>query len=120
MSKRNKTILIALAALILVGVMFFYLPQEEAEIKSILGADWDASVNRQKALEIAQAAAEADPKDAFAFFNVGSNLFGYGIYPCGECGGVDGRGGSDAATTLPISRFPAGTCLLRRRSRRKS
>lgn len=54
--------------------MFFYLPQEEAEIKSLLGADWDADANRQKALDIAQAATEADPKDSFAWFNVGSNL----------------------------------------------
>ncbi len=53
--------------------MFLYLPQDETEIKSILGADWDADANRQKALEIAQAATEADPKDAFAWFNVGSN-----------------------------------------------
>jgi tetratricopeptide (TPR) repeat protein len=54
--------------------LFFYLPSEQAEIQSILGADWDPDANRQHALELAQAATEADPKDAFGWFNLGSNL----------------------------------------------
>ncbi|MEW5939268.1 MAG: tetratricopeptide repeat protein, partial [Chloroflexota bacterium] len=54
--------------------LFFYLPSEEAEIKSLLGADWDADANRQRSLDLAQAATEANPKDAFAWFNLGSNL----------------------------------------------
>jgi tetratricopeptide (TPR) repeat protein len=54
--------------------MLIYLPEEEHELKSILGADWDADFNRQRALEIAQAAADADAADAFAWFNLGSNL----------------------------------------------
>jgi tetratricopeptide (TPR) repeat protein len=43
-------------------------------LKSILGADWDADQNRRRALEIAQADTAADPDDAFAWFNLGSNL----------------------------------------------
>ncbi|MBV6450024.1 MAG: hypothetical protein MHPDNHAH_00744 [Anaerolineales bacterium] len=54
--------------------MIVYLPEQEAEIKTILGSNWDADLNRQSALIAAQAAASADPSDAFAWFNVGSNL----------------------------------------------
>jgi tetratricopeptide (TPR) repeat protein len=54
--------------------ILLYLPGEEEELKSILGADWDADQNRQRALEIAQADTAADPSDAFAWFNLGSNL----------------------------------------------
>ncbi|HEX8993001.1 MAG TPA: C39 family peptidase [Anaerolineales bacterium] len=51
-----------------------YLPQDEAQVQSILGSDWDVDQNRQKAMEIAQAATTADPKDAFAWFNLGAAL----------------------------------------------
>ncbi len=54
--------------------MIVYLPEQEAEIKTILGSNWDADLNRQRALDIAQAATAANPNDAFAWFNVGSNL----------------------------------------------
>lgn len=54
--------------------MVFYVAQEEAELSSILGADWNADTNRQHALELAQAETEADPQDSFAWFNLGSNL----------------------------------------------
>jgi tetratricopeptide (TPR) repeat protein len=53
--------------------MLIYLPEEEQELKSILGADWDPDYNRQRALEIAETATVADPGDAFAWFNLGSN-----------------------------------------------
>ena len=54
--------------------LFLYLPAEQPEIQSILGADWDPDANRQHALDIAQAATQADPSDAYAWFNLGSNL----------------------------------------------
>lgn len=50
-----------------------YLPQQEDEVKTLLGPNWDPDVNRQNALAIAQAATEKDPSDAFAWFNLGSN-----------------------------------------------
>ncbi len=50
-----------------------YLPDNEAEVATLLGPDWDADVNRQKALDAALAATVKDPSDAFAWFNVGSN-----------------------------------------------
>ena len=51
-----------------------YLPEREGEIQALLGPNWDRDVNRQNALERAQAATAQDPNDAFAWFNVGSNL----------------------------------------------
>ncbi|MCC6300570.1 MAG: C39 family peptidase [Anaerolineales bacterium] len=54
--------------------MIVYLPEQEAEIQTILGSNWDLDLNRQRALELAQAATTADPNDAFAWFNLGSNL----------------------------------------------
>jgi hypothetical protein len=54
--------------------MVVYLPEREAEVQALLGSNWDRDVNRQNALAIAQAATTKDPNDAFAWFNVGSNL----------------------------------------------
>ncbi|HMD80666.1 MAG TPA: C39 family peptidase [Anaerolineales bacterium] len=54
--------------------MIVYLPEQEEQIKTLLASNWDPNLNRQNALTIAQAAAEKDPTDAFAWFNVGSNL----------------------------------------------
>lgn len=54
--------------------MIVYLPEQEEEIKRILASNWDPDLNRQNALTLAQAATVNDPTDAFAWFNVGSNL----------------------------------------------
>jgi hypothetical protein len=54
--------------------MIVYLPEQEEQIKTLLASNWDPNLNRQNALTIAQAATEEDPSDAFAWFNVGSNL----------------------------------------------
>lgn len=54
--------------------MVVYLPEQEEQIETILGSNWDPDLNRQSALDLAQAAAANDPADAFAWFNVGSNL----------------------------------------------
>jgi hypothetical protein len=51
-----------------------YLPEREAEIQTLLGANWDRDQNRQNALALAEAATAQDPNDAFGWFNVGSNL----------------------------------------------
>ncbi len=51
-----------------------YLPDQETEIRTLLGSNWDKDVNRQNALAVAEAATVQDPNDAFAWFNVGSNL----------------------------------------------
>ena len=54
--------------------LVIYLPQDEAEVKSILGTNWDPDQNRQNALVSAQAAVTANPNDKFAWFNLGSTL----------------------------------------------
>lgn len=55
--------------------MVIYLPQDEDEVKSILGANWDPDQNRQNALAIAQADVTANSNsDSFAWFNLGSSL----------------------------------------------
>jgi tetratricopeptide (TPR) repeat protein len=51
-----------------------YPPEQEAAIKDILGNNWDPDVNRQNALDAAQADTQADPDNAFAWFNLGNNL----------------------------------------------
>ena len=54
--------------------MVVYLSQQQEDIRTILGSNWDVDLNRQSALDIAQAATVNDPTDAFAWFNLGSNL----------------------------------------------
>jgi tetratricopeptide (TPR) repeat protein len=51
-----------------------YRPEQEETLKSLLGINWDADANRQHALEIARKEVDANPQDAFAWFNIGSNL----------------------------------------------
>ena len=51
-----------------------YLPEREPEVQTLLGPNWDRDANRQNALTRAQEATAQDPNDAFAWFNVGSNL----------------------------------------------
>jgi tetratricopeptide (TPR) repeat protein len=50
-----------------------YPPDRQAEVESILDADWDADANRQRALETARLETQADASNAFAWFNLGSN-----------------------------------------------
>lgn len=54
--------------------MVVYFPQDEEDVKSLLGADWDADANRQRALDSASADLAADANDAFAWFNLGAAL----------------------------------------------
>jgi tetratricopeptide (TPR) repeat protein len=54
--------------------LLIYPPDQEETVKEILGPDWDADANRQHALDSAQAEIDADAEDAFAWFNLGSNL----------------------------------------------
>ena len=54
--------------------MVLYFPQNEAELQSLLGADWDPDANRQRALDESLTATKSNPNDAYAWFNLGSNL----------------------------------------------
>ncbi|MEW6404949.1 MAG: C39 family peptidase [Chloroflexota bacterium] len=60
--------------------MVIFFPEFEYEVKDILGSDWDPGLNRQRALEASQAATVNDPADAFAWFNLGSNLVYFSRY----------------------------------------
>lgn len=51
-----------------------YLPSQEEQLKSILGDNWDPDLNRQHALDVSQAETQSDTKNAYAWFNLGSNL----------------------------------------------
>ena len=54
--------------------MLIYPADREGEIAGLLGEDWNPDINRQRALQKAQAETEADPRNVFAWFNLGSNL----------------------------------------------
>ncbi|TES91788.1 MAG: tetratricopeptide repeat protein [Anaerolineales bacterium] len=54
--------------------ILIYHPNQEETVKQILGSHWDLDYNRQHALDIAQAETDADPRDALAWFNLGTNL----------------------------------------------
>jgi tetratricopeptide (TPR) repeat protein len=60
--------------------MVIYLPGNEGEVQSILGADWNPDQNRRNAMNISQAAITANPNDAFAWFNLGSSLVYFSRY----------------------------------------
>jgi tetratricopeptide (TPR) repeat protein len=51
-----------------------FLPEQKSAIQSILGDNWNVDQNRQNALQQAQAETISDPKNPFAWFNVGTNL----------------------------------------------
>ena len=54
--------------------IIIYPPEQEATVKDILGDNWDVDANRQHALEVARAETAEDPENAFAWFNLGTNL----------------------------------------------
>lgn len=54
--------------------ILLYPPESRPVVQSILGDQWNMDTNRQHAVEISQAETEADPADAFAWFNLGTNL----------------------------------------------
>ncbi|HVP22206.1 MAG TPA: C39 family peptidase [Anaerolineaceae bacterium] len=53
--------------------IMIYPPDKEDIVKALLGNNWDVDTNRKNALAQAKAETEKDPKNAFAWFNLGSN-----------------------------------------------
>ncbi len=51
-----------------------FRPDQQQTVHDLLDPDWDASANRQRALDQAQAETQVDPKNPFNWFNLGSNL----------------------------------------------
>ncbi|MBC8508635.1 MAG: C39 family peptidase [Chloroflexi bacterium] len=60
--------------------MLIYLPHQEETVQAILGSAWEEQTNRQLALEASQAEIEARPEDAYAWFNLGTNLLYFERY----------------------------------------
>ena len=60
--------------------MLIYLPEDEAELQDLLGDDWSEETNRLNALQASQRATALNPEDAFAWFNLGSNLLYFEEY----------------------------------------
>lgn len=58
--------------------LLVYPTASEGQLKQILGDNWDADLNRQHALEVSKAETQATPKNAYAWFNLGSNLVYFG------------------------------------------
>jgi tetratricopeptide (TPR) repeat protein len=54
--------------------ILIFLPSQTTTIQSLLGSQWDATMNRQKALDASQLATQQDAQNAFDWFNYGSNL----------------------------------------------
>ncbi|HWQ84651.1 MAG TPA: C39 family peptidase, partial [Anaerolineales bacterium] len=60
--------------------IMFYLPDQEETVRSILGENWDVDINRQNALDKALEQTREDSEDAYAWFNMGTNLVFFGRY----------------------------------------
>ncbi len=60
--------------------ILIYLPSQEETVKAILGSAWEEETNRESALQAAQAEIDAQPDDAFAWFNLGTNLLYFERY----------------------------------------
>ena len=60
--------------------ILIYPPSQQEQVKNILGADWDPEVNRQNALALAQSEIDANANDAYAWFNLGTNLVYFDRY----------------------------------------
>ena len=61
-----------------------YIPIYQSDqvelVKTIIGSNWDEATNRKNALATAQAEANANPTNGFAWFNVGTNLLYFDRY----------------------------------------
>ncbi len=54
--------------------IMIYRPEQEPSVQSVLGPQWDIDFNRQHALDVARSETEAHPDNAYAWFNLGTNL----------------------------------------------
>ena len=54
--------------------MLIYPPTMEGIVKEILGMHWDVDFNREDALALSEVETENNPQDAYAWFNLGTNL----------------------------------------------
>jgi tetratricopeptide (TPR) repeat protein len=60
--------------------ILLFPPEQAATVQAILGDDWDAEKNRTNALERSRLETVNDPANAFAWFNLGTNLVYFDRY----------------------------------------
>jgi len=60
--------------------LLIYLPDQEDQLRDVLGSDWDVDVNRRNTLAAAQNATASNPGSAFVWFNLGTNLVAFKNY----------------------------------------
>ncbi len=58
--------------------LLVYPTGKEGDMKRLLGDNWDADLNRQHALEVSKQETQNTPGNAYAWFNLGSNLVYFG------------------------------------------
>lgn len=54
--------------------MFVFLPEQQETVNQLLGPNTNEEFNREQALETARRELESDAEDAYAWFNLGTNL----------------------------------------------
>jgi len=60
--------------------ILIYPPDKQNNVLNLLGAQFDYNTNRQYALDQAKAVTVSDPTNAYAWFNLGTNLMYFGRY----------------------------------------
>jgi tetratricopeptide (TPR) repeat protein len=61
-------------------VIIIFPPDQESTVRSILGEEWDVDINRKAALEESRTDIDQDSANAFAWFNLGTNLLYFDRY----------------------------------------
>lgn len=61
--------------------LVLFTTEQQALLQQTLGDEWNADTNRQHALEEALQETQNDPQNAFAWFNLGTNMAYFGRYP---------------------------------------
>lgn len=54
-------------------MILVYKPENEEDLKAVLGSDWDMEQNRRQALTESAVETQKNPNDVFAWFNLGTN-----------------------------------------------
>lgn len=54
--------------------ILLFPPENQATVQRLLGEAWNIDVNRLRALEASQSEVDAQPENAYAWFNLGTNL----------------------------------------------
>jgi uncharacterized protein YvpB len=54
--------------------ILIYKPEQQSQAESLIGSAYDMDIDRRLALQTAQDETQADPTNAFAWFNLGTNL----------------------------------------------